>query len=40
MPRMLLQGYLANLAGISQKQSVLNDLHMDYMLCELFTDTF
>lgn len=37
---LLLQGYLANLAGTSQRQSVLNDLHMDYTLCELFTDNF
>lgn len=37
---LLLQGYLANLAGTSQRQSVPNDLHMDYTLCELFTDNF
>jgi hypothetical protein len=31
---------LATLAGTSQKWSVLNDPHMDYMLYELSIDNF
>lgn len=31
---------LASLANASQEWSVLNDPHMDYMLCELSIDNF